>query len=45
MWFLLSNFSIFDKDNDGLIPVKEMRQILKSLGKPYHNERLYRYLT
>lgn len=29
---LTDAFSIFDKDDDGYIPVAEMRQILKSLG-------------
>ena len=36
--FLL--FSIFDKDDDGYIPVQEMRQILQSLGDKMTDQEL-----
>ena len=33
-------FSIFDKDDDGYIPVQEMRQILQSLGDKMTDQEL-----
>ena len=37
---ILSLFSIFDKDDDGYIPVEEMRDILKSLGEKMSDKEL-----
>ena len=35
-----SFFSIFDKDDDGYIPVQEMREILQSLGDKMTDKEL-----
>ena len=37
---LFFHFSIFDKDDDGYIPVQEMRQILQSLGDKKTDQEL-----
>ena len=39
MYFSLF-FSIFDKDDDGYIPVQEMREILQSLGDKMTDKEL-----
>ena len=37
---MLLPFSIFDKDDDGFIPVNEMRNILQSLGDKMTDQEL-----